>query len=58
MSGSDSESGSNGTEIRDISGKNFDLDMDVGLDVDLDSREQAAGSQTVQLQLLASKGVV
>ena len=55
---SDSGSESNGTEIRDISGKNFDLDMDVDLDVDLDSREQAAGSQTVQLQLLASKGVV
>jgi len=44
----------NVTEIREISGKNLALD----LDVDLDSREQAAGSQTVQLQLLASKRVV
>ena len=56
LSGSDP----NGTEIREISGKNLDLDLDSDLDVDLDpdSRQPAAGSQTVQLQLLASKGLV
>jgi len=46
----------NVTKIGKICGKNLDLDLD--LDVDLDSRQQVAGSQTQQLQFLASKGMV
>ena len=46
------------TEIREISGKNLDLDLGLDLDADLDSRQPAAGSQTGQLKLLAAKRMV
>jgi hypothetical protein len=45
--------GSNASELREISGKNLELDLDLDLDMDLDSREQTAGPQKGQLQLLA-----